>query len=268
MTFSRTDFSSDARGVQLHPPRPPPRSCQRSRSRLRYQSSPNIPKSCVVVSATLSTGQQNTFGGTDRWQATAKQKQMRKGAPPHQSQPPPHFFSPEIVYILQQMKTARCAGGAETPHLAGLAAQGFACPGAQGRVRVNQKVLRVLAQWPLTSRSGMRACEQRRRSKTQHRAAKSAPANPRRGPASSPVSKEDPVSLSSLDWGYWCPRSIRACSGSFDRCCRRVWALGRGWGLQGQAGRGSAWDGGGGTGTVSVWPFSAVFARRGAHLVP
>lgn len=229
---------------------------------------PNIPKSCVVVSATLSMGQENTARGTDRWQATAKQKQTQKGAPPPApNQPPPHLLSPEIVYILQQMKAARCTGQAETPHPARLAAQGFACPGAQGRVRVNQKVLRVLAQRPLASRSGMRACEWRRRSKTQHRAAKSAPANSQSGPASSPVSKQIPVSLSSPGWSYWCLKSICACSGSFDGCWRTIWALGRRWGLWGQAGSGSAWGGRGGTGAVSVCPFSAVFVLLSVELL-
>lgn len=81
---------------------------------------PNMPKSCVVVSATLSTGHQNTFRGTDCWQVAAKQKQTRKGAPLCHSQLPPHLFSPEIVYILQQIKAARRVGEAEPPHLVGL----------------------------------------------------------------------------------------------------------------------------------------------------
>lgn len=159
----------------------------------------------------------------DRSQAgdcKAKADAGRSVCPPP-SQRPPHLFSPEIVYILQRMKAARCSSGAEP-----LAWPGSQCPGAPGRVRVKQKVPRVPAQRPLASRSGVRSCEQRRGSETQHRAAKSAPANSQCGLASSPVSKQIPVLFSSLSWSYWCLGSIHVCSGSFDRC----------WELQGQAG--------------------------------
>lgn len=143
------------------------------------ESGPTIPESGVVVSPTLTTGPQNTFGagGTDRLLARdCKAKADAEKNPLPRVSRPPHPFSPEIVYFSQQMKEGRCTGRAEPPGPAGLAARGFARPGVQGRVRVHQKVLRVLAQRPLASSSGVRACEQRRRSKTQHRAAKSAPA--------------------------------------------------------------------------------------------
>lgn len=90
--------------------------------------------------------------------------------------------------------------------------------------------------------------------------------NSRRGMASSPVSKQIPVSPSSPDWSYRYPGSTRACSASFDWCCGGVRALGRG--LRGRAGRGSTWGGREGTGADSFWLFSAGFARHEAHLVP
>lgn len=126
-----------------------------------FESGPDIPASVVVVSATLSTGQRNTsrtqFAGK-RLQSKSKRKRGKENS--CRCQLPPNPFCPETLHILRQMDGDRRAGGADTSHLAGLARQGCIRAGVQGDVRVNHKVLRVLAgSEPLASRgAGLERC--------------------------------------------------------------------------------------------------------------
>lgn len=73
--------------------------------------------------------------------------------------------------------------------------------------------------------------------------------------------KQIPVPVSSLGWSYWCPKSLGACSGSFDRCHKGIWALGT---LR-QIGRVS-----GGKRHDPILSLSSSFCRvhRGGALVP
>lgn len=209
-----------------------------------------MPKLCVVVSATHSTGHRNTFGGTDCWQVTAKQKQMQKGAPLCHSR----LFSPGLVYVLQRMKAVRRVGGAEPPHLAGLAALRAEC----GLIRKHR----------VDPHSGVRACEQRSGSETQQRASNQPLQTPGAGclPAPSPNCSR----FRFLPWA--------GVTGALDQpmCALAV--------LTGAAGELGHWAGAGGSGggqaravlgvapgvsgTVSCCLFSAVFARCGVPFVP